>query len=200
MARREDISRESILQAAHNRMMHYGIQKSTMQEIAQDLGIAVGTLYLHFRNKDEIVLAIAESCRQKQTDLVEGILKSDLSPGEKLKTFVLEKYRHNKEYRSTYPHFDEFLKLLFNLDGQCVYNWQKRFREAIEEMLDEGVRLKVFKLADPHQTARVLSLSLQVFFPLPGEFTVLVPEEAQLLEVLDWYLGQMQEVRHAVNA
>jgi len=48
-----------IVDAARKRFQHYGIGKTTMQEIAADAGVAVGTLYLYFSNKDELVVACA---------------------------------------------------------------------------------------------------------------------------------------------
>ena len=50
---------ERILAAARDRFEHYGVAKTTMQEIATDAGVAVGTLYLYFRNKDELIVACA---------------------------------------------------------------------------------------------------------------------------------------------
>ena len=54
--------RARILEVARRRFSHYGYDKTTMAEIAEDAGMAVGTLYLFFKNKQDIVMAFGESC------------------------------------------------------------------------------------------------------------------------------------------
>src|SRR6478609_7322290 len=63
-----------ILLAAEARFLQYGIRKTTMRDIADDLGIAVSNLYLYFANKREIALAIAETCSQEMEMEVQEVI------------------------------------------------------------------------------------------------------------------------------
>jgi AcrR family transcriptional regulator len=64
-------TRASLLDAAVRLIAERGTRRTSMTDIAQAAGIAKGTLYNHFRNKDEVfaalveaeVLLIAEECR-----------------------------------------------------------------------------------------------------------------------------------------
>src|SRR4051812_16982800 len=79
---------ELILEAARKRFLHYGVSKTTMSDIAEDIQMAVGSLYLHFKNKEDIVLAIAEACRSEQDRMVESILMDPgLLPNQRLEAF-----------------------------------------------------------------------------------------------------------------
>ncbi len=49
--------RNTILDAAHALLLHYGTRKTTMADIADRAGIAVGSLYLEFRSKESVLLA-----------------------------------------------------------------------------------------------------------------------------------------------
>ena len=62
MARpKKQINRRSdILDAAQNLFNEKGFEKTTIQEIADHIGIGKGSVYLDFKNKDDIYLAIAE--------------------------------------------------------------------------------------------------------------------------------------------
>ena len=53
-------SRELILAAAERLMAKKGIQDSSLAEIAKAAGISRGTLYYHYRSKEELILDIAE--------------------------------------------------------------------------------------------------------------------------------------------
>ncbi|MCA9539826.1 MAG: helix-turn-helix transcriptional regulator, partial [Myxococcales bacterium] len=51
--------REQILEAAARLFACHGIAKARMADVAREAGIAVGSVYLEFRNKDEIVEALS---------------------------------------------------------------------------------------------------------------------------------------------
>lgn len=53
--------RMQILEAAVTLFAERGYQRATVKEIAARAGIAPGTIYLYFRNKRELLLALAET-------------------------------------------------------------------------------------------------------------------------------------------
>ena len=61
-------SREVILAAAERLMAKKGIKDSSLAEIAQAAGISRGTLYYHYRSKEELILDIAEGHMKSLTD------------------------------------------------------------------------------------------------------------------------------------
>jgi AcrR family transcriptional regulator len=56
----KDIAGEAMLDAAESCMIRSGYAATTMQEIAAAAGCAAGTLYLHFKNKDELLKAVID--------------------------------------------------------------------------------------------------------------------------------------------
>jgi AcrR family transcriptional regulator len=54
--------RESILEAAERVFLRNGVAGAKMDEIAHEAELSKGTLYLYFRNKDELYLGIAMRC------------------------------------------------------------------------------------------------------------------------------------------
>jgi len=55
----ENDRRKKILVAAERLVAHYGIAKTTISDIAREARIGVGTVYLEFTSKDEIVGKLA---------------------------------------------------------------------------------------------------------------------------------------------
>jgi AcrR family transcriptional regulator len=53
-------NREVILAAAERLMSRKGVGDSSLADIASDAGVSRGTLYYHFRSKEDLILAIAE--------------------------------------------------------------------------------------------------------------------------------------------
>lgn len=77
---REDL----ILQAAEEVLLEKGYHEMPMEEIASRVGIAKGTLYLHFSRKEDMVCAIIERQRQALLDTLEQIGGMPGSMREKL--------------------------------------------------------------------------------------------------------------------
>lgn len=78
-------TREQILDAATNRIKHYGYGKTTMSEIAGDCGMSAGNIYRFFASKLDIAEAMA---RQFNSDLYQTyseIARSSATPAERLR-------------------------------------------------------------------------------------------------------------------
>ncbi len=56
---RPAIRQDAILDAAFMAFSSYGYRRTTMDDIAQGVGISRSALYLHFRNKDDILRSMA---------------------------------------------------------------------------------------------------------------------------------------------
>src|SRR5512137_637436 len=71
IAKREDI-RDLILDAVDALLARFGYGKMTMEDVARQVGIGKGTIYLHFPSKEELVLShidrIAETVVRKLRD------------------------------------------------------------------------------------------------------------------------------------
>ncbi|WP_423146141.1 TetR/AcrR family transcriptional regulator [Rubrolithibacter danxiaensis] len=55
-----DRKRESIIEGAIKRFSHFGINKTTMAEIAEDLSVSKPALYYYFPDKQSVIIAVAE--------------------------------------------------------------------------------------------------------------------------------------------
>ncbi|HET8936854.1 MAG TPA: TetR/AcrR family transcriptional regulator [Polyangiales bacterium] len=81
-------TRTRLLQAATKLFQSRGYQHTSVDEIAREAGLAKGTVYVHFKNKQELLLhAIAE----EKKHLVQAILPAltaDVSPAERLVRYL----------------------------------------------------------------------------------------------------------------
>jgi TetR/AcrR family transcriptional regulator, fatty acid metabolism regulator protein len=75
---------ELILQAAEEVLMEKGYYETSIDEIAARVGIAKGTVYLHFPGKEDLVIAILERNAQAIVELVEATAASAGTNREKL--------------------------------------------------------------------------------------------------------------------
>ena len=81
----QDKKRDAIIDAAEKRFSHFGVAKTTMNEIADDLSISKASLYYYFPDKLNLYAAVlkklieASQANEKtllnQKDLLKGVYK-----------------------------------------------------------------------------------------------------------------------------
>src|SRR6266699_171997 len=75
-----------ILQAAEEVLTEKGYYETSIDEIAARVGIAKGTVYLHFPSKEDLVVAIFERDMQQLLQYIDTTLASLVTAREKMET------------------------------------------------------------------------------------------------------------------
>jgi AcrR family transcriptional regulator len=188
MQRPDETKRAAILNAAHQRLSQYGVKKTTMQEIAEDVGIAVGTLYLYFKNKNEILIAVSEADVQEHLTDIERILRSSMSASEKLKSYLVSRFRSVQAHRLSGSHAAELARSVIRLKPQLYEEQSTVFRNNVLNLLQEGTQSRLFQIDNLEQDFRVFLCSIGYFFPMPTTEKYYEPEEDDLCMVIDWFI------------
>src|SRR6266576_3814877 len=85
--------RESlILQVAEEVLLEKGYQETSIDEIAARVGIAKGTVYLHFPSKEDLVVTIFARNMQTLLEGVDGIIASQPTYRAKLEALLYFMY------------------------------------------------------------------------------------------------------------
>lgn len=72
--------REQILLAAMGCVAAEGFHKTTMADVIRASGLSAGAVYGYFRDKDDLIVAIADRALDIASDVVEGLLTTDPLP------------------------------------------------------------------------------------------------------------------------
>lgn len=81
---------ELILQVAVEVLAEKGYHETSMDDISARVGVAKGTLYLHFPSKDDLIFALFERELEHLHQAIEEKLNSDLSARGKLESILQE--------------------------------------------------------------------------------------------------------------
>ena len=91
--REKERRRQQIMVAAKRVFSDRGFNKSTMEDIAQEAELSPGTLYLYFKNKEELYASLSLRILQYLLIRVEHVNEEkDAGPEEKLKSLVEAMY------------------------------------------------------------------------------------------------------------
>lgn len=82
---RDQQLRQHILGCALQRVVQGGFAALTMQALAEDAGIATGSLYRHFANKGELSAEVFALASQREIDALGAVLQGPGSPAERLR-------------------------------------------------------------------------------------------------------------------
>ena len=96
---------QSIQEATMRVIARKGMSAATMQEIADEAGVAKGTIYLYFRDRDELVEKTFETAMAQLGDRIDAALEQDLPFEEKLRIALsvrLAFFRENREFFRLY--------------------------------------------------------------------------------------------------
>jgi len=152
-----DETKNFIISEAEKLFMKYGIRSVTMDDIAKSLGISKKTIYLNFRDKNELVtelfkgFLIGDECQLQNftllsTNAIDEVfqitqhLKEKLSGINPIVFYDLEKY-HNKTYQAIENYKEKFLynKIITNLERGITEGY---YRENIEKNIIAKTRIQ----------------------------------------------------------
>jgi AcrR family transcriptional regulator len=157
-----------IIDAARKRFRYYGLAKTTMQEIAGDAGVAVGTLYLYFANKDELIVACAEDFVERHRRRAAAILDGDDPADQKLRNYVLDRFRHAALARGGSRHAAEITRAVLRVKPDRIEEEARMMHETFIRILRLGIEDRLFRIAEPAEDATVFLFAIACFFPSAG--------------------------------
>jgi AcrR family transcriptional regulator len=140
------LRRAEFLRAAERIFVAEGYEGATIRKIADEVGVSSTCLYMHFRDKDEILLEICTAAMEQLLSLNNEIYARISDPVERVRTmltgYVEFALGNPNAYRlvfcgSPLAGSDEKQRATHELGAQCF----ERFTDAVRDIADQG-RLK----------------------------------------------------------
>jgi len=157
-------TRQLILDAAFKRFGHYGYNKTTMVEIAQDVGMSAANLYRYFENKQEIATACANLCMAERIDLLrQAARQPHLSAAQRLDNYLKTMLYHSYQTFSEEAKINEIVAFITNERADIVHQKIAAQRALIAEILAYGNETGEFDIKDVIATAQAVHATLVLF-------------------------------------
>jgi len=93
-----DKKRDVIIEGAIKRFIHYGINKTTMNEIAEDLSVSKPSLYYYFPDKNSLALGVIEKIFNDYFELAERVKAQNLPLEASMNSFAEIKHQFFQKY------------------------------------------------------------------------------------------------------
>lgn len=146
----EKSKRQQILDAAKTLFARHGFQATTTDAVASEAGVAVGTIYNYFRNKDDLLSAIFREALDQRLAYWQA-LAADPSPLARILGFIGHHFRDI----AADPRLGVILVHCHASAVAGVQEFQGDLRRSLTEALREAVARREVE-CDPDLTAVVL--------------------------------------------
>lgn len=142
--------REEIILAAEKVFFSKGFERSTMEDIADQAELSKGTLYLYFKSKEDLHLAVARKAIILLNSITEGVKKLDGDALEKL----VHMGRACVEFSASHPDHMKAIMTLEGFDLQSIsYSLQEMqtliYKESpvgmVIQIVEQGVKENIIR-------------------------------------------------------
>jgi AcrR family transcriptional regulator len=138
--------REEIIAAAVRLFHEQGYASTSMQDIADAVGLLKGSLYYYIAGKEDLLFEIHErfmaviltkaSAREQATDL---------SPRQRLEAIITDLLELIRDYRA---YVEVFFRARYNLSGprwEAIHQKREQYERIVRAIIEEGQRVGAFR-------------------------------------------------------
>jgi AcrR family transcriptional regulator len=158
MSPRPDVSdqrKDQILNAAEQVFTKKGLDQTRMDDIAEKTGLSKGTLYLYFKSKDDLIIAILDRIFQGAFKQLDARKKDQLSATEAVAQFTEEAIRDYKYMLHILPIAYEFLALAFRNKTvqKALKEYFRIYMEVLVPIIQRGIDSGEFRQVNAQDVA-----------------------------------------------
>ncbi|TKB96194.1 TetR/AcrR family transcriptional regulator [Pedobacter cryophilus] len=157
----QDQKREQIIEGALKRFAHFGLNKTTMNEIANDLSLSKSLLYYYFPDKINLYAAVLSKVFTEITSQVDAKLANETSPEAALKIYIETRQNFIEKYFPILD-FNKFANIEKYQDLKVILD-QSNASEInhLKEIIEIGIKSNTYLVEDATYTANLLFDALQ---------------------------------------
>ncbi|OWV66178.1 TetR family transcriptional regulator [Rhizobium sp. R339] len=152
VTRQENVTR--ILDAAERLFRHYGYSKTTVADIARDLGMSPANIYRFFASKVEIHQALCGRMLATAYQIAYDIRHQPISAAERLRLYVKTQHQLTLDLMLDEMKVHEMIIVAIERDWHVIEKHIDRVHDLIAEIIAEGIATGEFAEQDPVVASR----------------------------------------------
>lgn len=156
--RQENVRR--ILDSAERLFRHYGYSKTTVADIARDLGMSPANIYRFFESKNEILQALCSRMLGTGHALALQIAALPLSAEERLRRYVETEHRLTVETMMDAQKVHEMVVVAIEQNWDVIDRHIDRLTDVVQKIIEDGIAAGEFPQQDARVAARCFGASI----------------------------------------
>ncbi len=193
----EQKTREKIISVASGLFFSFGLEKTPIQKIIDEVGIAKGTFYHHFKSKEDLVSQVMDDMTERVMESALTLIAQDrMTAREKL----IQLFRESSAIKM------ENMQQAIVMLRQMLRSSDQDFRELIAEtaarkvlpvfieILKQGARDGSFRISYPEESAELMvSMSMGIGRESSELMVAAADGDAEALERLTRLMGALEQ-------
>ncbi len=154
-----------ILEVARRRFETFGYRRTNIAEIARDAGVAPGTIYRHFKNKEDLLRRVVERSHAEWLEEARSVLRGEATAIERLTRLGQASVLFNRRHRLLGAVLERdreiiLAPLLDELHDKLLQENVAMMAEVVRRGVEDGSLRPV----DPEKTAFILFVAGEALF------------------------------------
>ncbi len=159
--REKEARKRELLNSAIRLFSEQGFVKTSMELIANDVALAVGTLYRYYKSKEALFVSIVFEAVSAMHSGLEEIAGMERSPEEKLKLiwdYFFQFHEQNPMYYQAllFLHDPSFARAFGEVEQRSFARFSTKNFRLLGRVIQDGMDNGLFHRGNPHQVADFL--------------------------------------------
>jgi AcrR family transcriptional regulator len=159
-------TRDAILDATERLLERFGYRKMTIEDLAREVGIGKGSVYLHFTSKEEIALSHIDRIIERLKRRLEIIASKPEPAAARVHEMLIERVLFRFD---SVQHYSQNLNDMLSQVRAKLLERRKRYFEEeanlFAKVIEEGSASGEFRGVEPVATAHALLLATNSLLP-----------------------------------
>ncbi|KPF45870.1 TetR family transcriptional regulator [Rhizobium sp. G187] len=147
-------SNHRILDAAEALFRHYGYAKTTVADIAKDLGMSPANIYRFFASKAEIHQALCARMLQQSLTIAEDAAKMPASAEERLRHYSLAHFKFTVDMMLVEQRVHEMVLVAIEREWNVIDEFIDKIQDVVATIIADGMEKGEFRKGDADAAAR----------------------------------------------
>jgi AcrR family transcriptional regulator len=178
--------REQILQSAAKLFIQHGYYGLSMRQIAESVGVTKAALYYHFKDKEDMFLAVLGAYLEKLETLVIEIQNQEIDCSEKISLLVRKILKQPVDQRAIIRLASQEMTHLSPESRKSFGDrYHTHFIHRVEAIFESGINAGELRNTDPNVAAwSLLGMMYPYFYPVhSSEINLSDDTIEQLIEI-----------------
>lgn len=160
---KSDDTRSRIVETADALFRRLGYSKTTVADIAAELGMSPANVYRFFSSKNAIVEAICQRCLGELDSKAWAVARSRGTAADRITRLFIEIFRYHRDNLITEKRVHDIVLVAMENNWAAIEAHTEMIRKVLEVILRDGIANGEFEAADAHETSVVIKRSMVHF-------------------------------------
>lgn len=146
-----------IVDAAERVFRQYGYSKTTVADIAKELGMSTANIYRFFASKSEIHQALCAKMLEASQNLARHVAGMPGTAVERLREFSMQQFRFVSEQMLDEEKVHEMVIVAIEREWDVIDQYVDVLQAIVAEIIEDGIAAGEFRKMDPLHAAQLFT-------------------------------------------